>query len=48
MITPIISSLRVLFRYTYCKLLDIYPWEEDEEPGQVPAAADGPAPTAQP
>ena len=45
---PIISSLRVLFRYTYCKLLDIYPWVEDEEPGQVPAAADGPAPTAQP
>nr|HID14121.1 AI-2E family transporter [Anaerolineae bacterium] len=28
---PIISSLRVLGRYTYCKLLDLPPWPEEEE-----------------
>ncbi|HEY76086.1 MAG TPA: AI-2E family transporter [Thermoflexia bacterium] len=28
---PIISSLRVLVKYTYCKLLDLYPWPPQEE-----------------
>ncbi len=28
---PIISSLRVIVKYTYCKLLDLYPWPPQEE-----------------
>lgn len=32
---PIISSLRVLAKYVYCKLLDLPPWPQQEE-GQPP------------
>ncbi len=33
---PIISSLRALARYVYCKLLDIPPWVEEKRPEEGP------------